>query len=146
MRWKLLAVLAVAGLFGADAPADDKSVQEVEKAIKALNEAFQNRDADAVKRLTTEDHVAITPYYGGPAKRTEQIDTLGDLKLTEYTSTQMKITPLTKDTVLITYALTLKGTFKGKELMSKNYASAVWVNKDGKWLEALYQETALNGK
>ena len=42
--------------------------------------------------------------------------------------------------------LTQKGTYKGKPVAPKNYVAAVWVNKDGKWLEASYQETPLAEK
>jgi uncharacterized protein (TIGR02246 family) len=144
MARKLLAVvatLAVVLLLAADDPA-----KEVEKAINALNEAFQKGDAEAIKRLTTDDHVAVTAYYGGPQDRAEQIRTLPDLKLSEYAPAKMKVTRLGKDAALVTYELTLKGTCKGKEVPRNNFASAVWVRRDGKWQEAFYQETPLGGK
>lgn len=146
MKAKLL-LAAVIGLgIVSSGRADDATVKEVEKAIQALNEAFAKQDAAAIKKLVTDEHIAITPYYGGLATRDEQFKTLPDLKTTEYTVSQMKITLLTKDVALITYQLAQKGTFKGTELSPKNYASAVWVKRDGKWLEASYQETALTGK
>jgi ketosteroid isomerase-like protein len=149
MTPRLFAVLFAVGsclVPGAAARADDATVKEVEKAITALNEAFQKRDADAVKRLVTDDHVAVTPYYGGPATAAEMVATLGDLKIAEYAAARMKVTPLTRDAALVTYEVTWKGTYKGKELPRKCYASAVWVKRDGNWKEAFYQETALDGK
>src|SRR5262245_15081769 len=132
MNRKLL-LTAVLGLFiSFGARADDAaSIKEVEKAIQALNDAFAKQDAAAIKRLTTDDSVAITPYYNGLATRDEQLKTLGDFKTTEYKSAQMKITLIAKDTALVTYQLTQKGTHKGKELHPNNYASAVWVNRKG---------------
>ena len=119
---------------------------DLEKAADALNEAFKKGDADAVKALMTEDHVAVTASYGGPLDRAEQLKTLADLKLTEYAAAKTKVSALGKDAALVTYELTLKGTYKGKEVPRKNFASAVWVKQDGKWREAFYQETPLEGK
>jgi len=137
----VMAALAAVLLLGADDPSRD-----VEKAMNALNEAFQKGDADAVKRLMTDDHVAVTAAYGGPQDRAEQLKTLPDLKLSEYAAAKTKVLPLGKDAALVTYELTLKGTYKGKDVPRKNFASAVWVRRDGKWQEAFYQETPLDGK
>jgi ketosteroid isomerase-like protein len=145
MKLRVFAVLAAGLLMGADAPQDSAS-KDVEKALRALNEAFKNRDADAIQRLMTDNHVAITPYYRGPRTKAEQLKNLPDLKMTEYTMGAVKVTLISKDIALITYPLTMKGTYQGKELAPKNYASAVWVLQNGKWLEASYQETAIDGK
>jgi uncharacterized protein (TIGR02246 family) len=145
MTRMILAALAVTFLLGADTPKDDPA-KEVEKAITTLNEAFRKVDAETIKRLMTDDHVAVTVYYGGPQSVTDQIASLPDLKLAEYAAGKVKITLLGKDTALVTYELTMKGTFKGKEVPRKSYASAIWVNRGGKWLELHYQETPLDGK
>jgi ketosteroid isomerase-like protein len=142
MKPKILAVLAVGLLLGAD----DQPAQEVEKAITALNEAFHARDADKVKALMTDDHVAVTSYYDGPLDRAGQLKCLPDHQLTEYAAGKFKLTSLGKDAVLVTYPLTLKGTYKGKAVPAKNFASAVWVRQEGKWLEAFYQETPLGAR
>jgi uncharacterized protein (TIGR02246 family) len=140
MNATALAFLATTLMLGADAPT------EVEKAISALNEAFQKQDAAAVKRLMADDHVAVTAYYGGPRTGAEQLAALADLKLAEYSTGKRKTAPLGKDAVLITYELTQKGTFKGKEVPRRNFVSAVWVKRDGRWLEVFYQETPLVGE
>lgn len=142
---KWLALLALGLLVGADKPKDDPAVKEVEKAITVLNEAFHTRDAGKIKELMTEDHLAVTPYYGGPLDRAGQVKSLADLQLTEYSAGKMRVTMLGKDAALVTYSLTQKGKFKGKELFGKNFASAVWVRREGKWLESFYQETPLGG-
>jgi uncharacterized protein (TIGR02246 family) len=141
-----LAVLAVGLLLGADTTKDDPAAKDVEKAITTLNEAFQKRDAEAIKPLLTEDHVAVTVYYGGPQAVRDQLASLPDLKLTEYAAGKLQVTLLGKDAALVTYELAMNGTFKGKEVPRKSYASAVWVNRGGKWLELHYQQTPLEGK
>jgi ketosteroid isomerase-like protein len=139
-----LAAALVLLTFAAGSRADD--ADDVKAAISALNKAFEKADADAIKAGMTADHVAVTGYYGGPVDRDEQVKSLADLKLTEYKAGKMTIKMVGKDGALITYALETKGTFKGKPLSPKNYASAVWVKQGGKWLESFYQETALGAK
>ncbi len=133
--------LGLLALIVAVAPASaDDATKEVEKAITALNDAFKTGHPETIKALMTDDHLAITPW-GGQQTRDDQVKTLPELKLTDYTAGKMKITLLGSDAALVTYPLSLKGTFKGKELPTKNFATAVWVRKNGKWLEANYQET-----
>lgn len=139
-RRSIATVIAALLLVSADR-ADD-AVKEVEKAIRALNDAFAARDVDTIKRLTADDHVAITPYYPVQNKG-EQLRSLDNLKLTEYTSGKIDVKLITTDVALITYPLTQKGTYKGKALAAKSIASAVWVKRHGKWVEIAYQETAL---
>jgi uncharacterized protein (TIGR02246 family) len=133
----LLAIVVCAGETGASA---------VETAIAELNRAFEKGDGEKVKALMTDDHVAVTPYYGGPQKRDEQLKGLADHKMAEYRAGKMKVRMLGTEATLVTYELGMKGTYKGKAVPSRSYVSAVWVRKGGKWLEAFYQETALPGE
>src|SRR5688572_4800627 len=109
----LTTVLAALFLAGASC-AEDTETKEVEKAIDALNKAFEKADAKTVKELMTEDHVAVTPYYGGPLGRAEQIESLADHKYTEYKTGKVTVKMLGKDAALVTYDLTMKGTYKDK--------------------------------
>ena len=143
MRSKVFLAFAAALLLAADNPKPDAAVR---KAIDALNQAFVKKDKESLQRLLADDHIAITPYYDGPASKAEQMQALPDLKLGEYKAGEMKFTWIGKDVVLITYPLSQKGTFKGKELAARAYAAAVWVNRGGNWIEASYQETPLSGK
>ncbi|WP_439620421.1 nuclear transport factor 2 family protein [Gemmata sp.] len=140
MRTLTQFALAVALLTAAAPARAEDATKDVEKAIAALNDAFKAGDGALVKALETDDHLSVTTW-GGTQTRDESIKTLPDLKLTAYTPAKLKITVLGPDAALVTYALELKGTFKGKDVPAKNFASAVWVRKGGKWLEAYYQET-----
>ena len=144
MNWKTLLTLAAGLLIGAGAGKEDGMVREIQHAMQSLNDAFARGDAAAIGRLTSDEHVAITPYYGGLLSKADQLKNLGDLKVPDYKAGEIKVTLLTKDAALVTYPLTQKGTYKGKAVAAKNYVSAVWINRDGKWLEASYQETPLS--
>ncbi len=143
MKRTLIMVVLAGLLVAADEPKDHP---ELEKAINALNDAFAKNDVAAIKRLMTEDHVAIAPYYGGPASLADLIKSLPDHKISVYKAGKMSFQTVSKDVVFVSYLLTQKGTYKGKALAPKSYASAVWVKRDGRWLEATYQETALEGE
>lgn len=136
------AVLVVgAGVFGQERAAD-----EVKRALGALNEAFERGDAAAVRKLMTDDHVAVTSYYGGPLTRDEQLGSLPDLKLSEYKAGEMRVTLLAREAALVTYPLTRAGTYKGRPVPRKSFASSVWVKREGKWRESFYQETPLEAR
>jgi ketosteroid isomerase-like protein len=119
----------------------DEQAKEIEEALVKLSQAFKDGDVAVIKRLTTSDHIAIRPFYGEPKARAEEIKSLPDIKVTESTAGKFSTTFLSKEVVLVTYPLKLKGTFKGKEIFSKNYATSIWVRRGGKWAEAFYQET-----
>ncbi len=142
MKMTMLAVLATGLLLGADIPRD----KEVETAITTLNEAFHNRDADRIKALMTDDHLAVTTYYGGPLNKNEQVKSLPDHQFAEYSPGKIEVTMLGRDAALVRYILVQKGTYKGKPLPARSYVSAVWVRRAGKWQEAFYQETPLPEK
>jgi ketosteroid isomerase-like protein len=146
MTKKALAALVPALLLTAAVRADDSEVKAVEKAITALNQAFEKGDVKKVRALMTDDHIAVTPSYGGPLAREEQLKGLADLKLAEYRAGKMKVRLLGRDAALVTYELSMKGTYRGKPVPPRCYASAVWARQGGKWLEAFYQETALGRK
>ncbi len=143
MKWKLILGLAAGLLIGAGAGKEEGAEKEIRQSLQSLNDGFAKGDAAAIRRLTVDEHVAITPYYGGPMPKAEQLKHMDDLKVPDYKAADMKVTLLTKDAALVTYSLTQKGTYKGKAVAARNYVAAMWVNRDGKWLEASYQETAL---
>ncbi|MCE9564778.1 MAG: nuclear transport factor 2 family protein [Planctomycetes bacterium] len=120
----------------------DDTEKDVGKAITVLNDAFKVADPEKIKVLLTEDHLSVTSW-GGTQTREQSLKTLPDLKIKEYAAGKLKIMVLGPDAALVTYPLGLKGTYKGKELPATNFASAVWVRKGGKWLEAYYQETPI---
>ena len=50
---------------------------------------------------------------------------------------------LAPDVALRTFTAELKGTFQGKKLPSRVFATELLVKRDGKWVECLYQVTSL---
>lgn len=143
MTTAVLLALALAATAAEPATKDD--LKAVEAAARALNVAFVKKDVAAIKKLTTEDHVAVTPYYGLTDRET-QIRALPDLEVTEYQESDLKAKVVAPGVVLVTYGLTQAGKYKGKPIDGKGFATSLWVKADGVWREASYTETVVPGQ
>jgi len=121
------------------------TAEEVERSVQTIQKAFDKGDVDTLKGLMTKDHVAILTYarFDNAA---DQLKVLSDWKTSEYKIDGLKVKTLTKDVALVSFQATIKGTYKGKELPSPVQVGQVWVRRDGKWLQASYQETPLDKK
>jgi uncharacterized protein (TIGR02246 family) len=119
--------------------------EEVERAVWAVQTAFNKGDVDGVKKLVTEDHVTLLSYARW-SNAADQLKVLDAFKFSEYKIDDLKVKPLTKDVALVTYRATIKGTYAGKAVPSPVYVAEVWVKRDGKWLQASYQETPPDSK
>jgi hypothetical protein len=144
---KLLAlgvgVLLAVSASAADAD-DAATVNAVKVAFAALDDAFARRDEDAIKRLMTADHLAVSSYYGAPKSVAEQIASLPDLtKFKETPLSGVVVSLLGSDAAAITFTANNEGTFKGRPLPSPVFVTSLYVKRDGKWQERLYQTTVL---
>jgi hypothetical protein len=144
---KLLAlcvgVLLAVGASVTDAD-DAATINAVKAAVSALDDAFTRRDGDAIKRLMTADHLAITSYYGAPKSVAEQIASLPDLtKFKETPVSGVVVSLLGSDAAAITFTAKNEGAFKGRPLPSPVFVTSLYVKRDGRWLERLYQTTVL---
>lgn len=122
---------------------DVATIEAVDNAVAELDEAFEAQDADAIKALTTPDHVAVTPYYGKPQSVDEQIASLPELKYEQTNLSEPKVVLLGPDTAMRTLTAKLDGTFKGQSISHKVFIAAIMTKQDGKWLERFYQVTHL---
>jgi uncharacterized protein (TIGR02246 family) len=143
MGLQALMIAAVAVLPSADAGGD--VAKEVEGAVRAVQAAFNKGDARTLKRLMTEDHLTILTYARF-STAAGQLKVLSAWKLSEYKMSGLEVRALTKDVALASYRATIKGTYKGKDVPSPVRVVQVWVKRDGRWLEASYQETPQGGK
>ena len=107
---------------------------------KAVWEAFKKKDYDAFSNMLASDYIEIED--DGVYDKTATNTTIKDFVPTDATFSDWKVIPINKDAVLVTYALNLNATYKGKTVPPGPYrVASAWVNRDGKWLGAYYQET-----
>jgi hypothetical protein len=107
---------------------------------KATWESIKKKDLDGFASMLATDYVEI----GGEGMFDKEgiVANLKDLNLEDATFSDWKYLPIDKDAVIVTYNVTLKGTYKNQTVPPGPYRSgAVWVNKDGKWVATYYQET-----
>jgi len=120
-----------------------ETVEAIDNAAGMLDEAFEQQDAEAIKALTTPDHLAVTHYYQEPQTVAQQIASLPELKYGQTNLTEPTVTMLGADVALRRFTAKLEGSYKGKVLAGPVYVTQVMVMRDGKWLEEFYQVTAL---
>ncbi|HXD32051.1 MAG TPA: DUF4440 domain-containing protein [Pyrinomonadaceae bacterium] len=107
---------------------------------KATWDAIKKKDLDGFASMLATDYVEI----GGDGIYDKEgiVAYLKDLNVTDATFADWKMLTIDKDAYILTYSLTLKATFKGTAVPPGPYrAGAAWVNRDGKWVAAYYQET-----
>lgn len=133
-----------AGLLSAAEPTPAAG-KNVESLLRKLSNAFVTKDVETIRLLMSKDHVAIL-NNGHRKTGEEELNSLADLNLTEYTMDHVKVAMPTKDMVIVTYQAHQEGTWKGMPLPLDLMVSSVWANQNGKWLEVLYQETPVGIK
>jgi ketosteroid isomerase-like protein len=137
-----LVALVAAGLSPARA-GEAETVEAINKEAAALDQAFERQDVEAVKRLMTPDHVAVTPYYDGVQSVADQLASLPELKYEQTVVGEVAVTLLGTDAAMRTFTAKLDGSFEGKPIPADVFVSEVWVKRDGAWQERLYQVTTL---
>lgn len=119
-------------------------VTAINAAAGTLDEAFVAGDAEGIRSMMTEDHVAVTPYYDGPQSVDDEIASLTDL--TGYNQTivgEVSVALLAPDVALRTFVADLEGSFKGKSLAARVFVNETLVKRNELWIERFYQVTTL---
>jgi hypothetical protein len=110
------------------------------KMEKQAWEAVKNRDTNSFGNLFSSD--GMMADSSGFTTRPAFYQTLPDLTITDYTLEDFKVTMIDKDSAIITYKATVKGSYKGQAFPSNpSYTSSVWAKRNGKWVAVYHQET-----
>ncbi len=136
-------LLIVGLLLGAQVQGEAGAEKDVRQALIKLNEAFGKGDADTIKAMLTEDHVAVLAV-GIRQTRADALRQPADPKYTAYQTLDLKVTLLSEDVALLTFRAKVKGTYRGAPYPEDNLCSAIWVRRSGRWLERYYQETPVS--
>lgn len=134
---------AIAGCAPASNTNDVADIEAIDDAVGKLNEAFEARDAEAIKALMTEDHVTVTKYYGTPQSVSGQIGSLAELNYKQTNASEPTVVMLGPDAAVWTAIADLDVTFEGKSLVGRAFLTSVMVKREGKWLEQMFQVTRL---
>jgi len=126
---------------GADAAPPTEPLKEriVAKEREGLD-ALKTGDLQRFAALTADDAVFVDDH--GPATKAEIISHTAEFRLTEYAMDDVRFVPVSRNSGLIAYKITEKGTSHGREFAATVYVSALWAERDGKWVCLFSQETA----
>jgi hypothetical protein len=102
-------------------------------------DALKNGDLNAFASLLADEAVFLNAR--GPSTKADVIKHIAEFKLLEYSMQDVKFVPVSRNSGLIAYKLTEKGVSHGKEFTDQVYVSALWTEREGKWVCLFSQET-----
>lgn len=119
---------------------------KLESKIIALEKsgwnAWKNKDAEWFKTNTTEEFLSINSE--GISNKAQVVKSTSiDCNVNSFLLDNFKFVILNENAVLLIYTAMQAGECGGKKLTTKIRASVNYVKRNGKWLEALYMETAI---
>lgn len=123
---------------------DTDLAAELSQASAALDQAFVDHDRAAIEALTTDDHVAMTPFYGRPFTIPQQFAVLDSLIITGVDRSAPTTVALGPDAAMVTYENSYQGSYDGAPLSERVYVTEIWVREGGAWLQRQFQETPLS--
>ncbi|PYT76801.1 MAG: hypothetical protein DMG40_25390 [Acidobacteria bacterium] len=104
-------------------------------------QAAVDRDSRADAALLADDFQNVAEYGVWDKSRFAQTVSDPNYTLKSFSMSEVRFSRLAPTVVLLTYNATQVGTDHGKPVPSPVYISSVWVNRNGKWLNALFQDT-----
>ena len=101
-------------------------------------EAYKNKQADAFKKLMSEDYCG--EYAEGIKNLDREVADMAKTDLRDYSLADMKVVFPSADVAVITYKTTIQQTSEGKDMSGTYNSGSIWVKKGGKWLEVFHTE------
>ena len=136
----LIAVVSVC--LAQASPAKPAKSASNETAITHLEtsawEAYKNKQADAFKKLMSEDYCG--EYAEGIKNLDREVADMAKTDLRDYSLADMKVVFPSADIAVITYEATIQLTSEGKDMSGTYNSGSIWVKKGGKWLEVFHTE------
>ena len=117
----------------------DVNRDEIIGQERAKLEALKRGDVSAVGAALTDDAVFVDA--NGILRKPELLKLLGDVKLKEYTMSDVRLVPVSPDNGVVSYTLTESGTRQGQAFSAKVFVSSAWV-RNGRGFQCVFsQET-----
>ena len=128
-----------AGVAAASKSNVDQIMIENEKAVWAAAKA---KDVTRFNRLVAED--ARMVFESGVLTRADYLNGLPDRTIAEFHLTDFIALRPNPETVILIYKASRSGAYKGKPFPPATVREgSVWVNRAGKWVAVLNQETPI---
>jgi ketosteroid isomerase-like protein len=117
---------------GGDVNRDEILAQE-----RAELEALKNGDLATVGAALTDD--ALFVDSNGILRKPEMLKLLGDVKLKDYTMSDVRLVPVSPDNGVVSYTLTESGTRQGQAFSAKVFVSSAWV-RNGRLYQCVFSQ------
>jgi ketosteroid isomerase-like protein len=137
----IIALVVLSGLLLVPArsrPVDSLQQQIVAKEREELD-AVKTGDIKAFASLIADDAVFVDAR--GTDGKENVVKHTADFKLLEYSMENVQFVPLSEKSGVIAYKLQEKASAHGHDFTATIYASAIWVERDSKWVCVFSQET-----
>jgi len=135
-------LLKPAGAQRGPAAGEDAAGKEVVKNEKEVWEAVKQKDALRFDQLVADDARII--FDTGILTKTEFLKSLPNRTITTYALEDFTVLRPNARTLILIYKATRSGTYKGKPFPpSSVHEGSVWVQRGGKWVAVLNQETPI---
>jgi uncharacterized protein DUF4440 len=105
---------------------------------KALWEIVKNKQVDAFRKYYADHYSGVSS--DGVKDINQEVEGVRIVDLKDYSLADTKVVFPNKATAVLTYKVTVQGSFQGQDISGVYYASSVWVNQGGKWLAILHTE------
>ena len=104
-------------------------------------EAWQKRDGSFFDGFLSDDHVDV--HGGGPSGKKAVVAGVASpaCVVKSYSVSGFRLTPLTPDAALLVYRAEQETTCGGRRVPSPSWVSSVYVRRDARWQNALFQVT-----
>jgi imidazolonepropionase-like amidohydrolase len=127
---------------GAGQTNDRALADEVLTAELTTWELEKRKDKNGYAALMAPGYIAITDR--GVMNTALNLREIDDLSIRDYAATDVTVRSIGQDVALLTYNVSWKGSYDGKQLSEDDYAAAIWAKSHGRWIDAYYQETPMH--
>lgn len=126
--------------------APDTTSRAIEQRLIAEEQASWNlaikRDAAAYKAFHAPDYVTVTGTGVMDRASSEASAMDSHVRFDQCALSGFNVHFLADNAALVTYHVKAAGLDHEKNFQLESYASSLWMKRDGKWLNVLYQATA----
>lgn len=104
-------------------------------------EAWKNHDGKFFQGFLADDHVELG--FGGPANKATVVAGVAGpaCSVKSYTVDHFSVAAVDENVALVTYHAAQDTTCGGQPVPSPVWVSSLYVKRDGRWLNFLYQQT-----
>ncbi|HEY6122124.1 MAG TPA: DUF4440 domain-containing protein [Pyrinomonadaceae bacterium] len=121
------------------AQTSDQLQQQIVQKEREELDTLKTGDTMAFAALLADDAVFLNSR--GPSTKAEVVKHVADFRLREYSIEDLRYVPVGPRTGLIIYKLTQKIASQGREFSVQVRVSALWTEREGKWVSLFSQET-----